>query len=1064
MAAETPIPMRLSLLLLGPYLATIGQEPIAESRTKKIEALLAYLALDANQAHRRENLVGLLFPEIPDEQARTNLRQTLTRLRRAIHDREADPPFLLVSRESVRFNSASDHIVDMIVFQEQLRGCPAHTGRRDGGCPECMTNIQQALDLYRGPFLDGFFLEDSASFDDWVLSQRERLQESALAAATQLAAYYERRGDYAAAERSARRQIEMEPWREEAHQQLMRLLAYQGRRGDALRQYERLATLLEDELGVEPLPASQKLRRQIAAAADIRQHNLPPRDESFVGRASELATINEHLADPERHLVTLTGPGGGGKTALALETGWRATTLYLGPFIHGVFMVPLVGIDVPDGRTKAPQAGYDPLVTAVAEALDFSPTKDLRREVLNYLNDKKLLLILDNAEHMIDAVRDFVLALLRGAATPKILVTSRTRLNLASEWLVEVGGLPVAGLPVPGLPARDLESPSAGDAPKLFLQRAQRLAPDIVSPNAESPCPRPTIIRICRLVQGLPLGVELAASWVRLLSCQEIADELEDSLDFLRSSASDVPERHQSLRAVFDYSWALLDDSDREILRRLSIFTGAFDRPAAGAVTGATVQSLAKLVDYSLLQRRAAGTPVVPRYEFLESLRHFAIDRLRSTNHDLDLVSERFSQYYLDYLASRLEDLRGERQQAAVQEIALEITNIRAAWRLAIESEEYRALAAAQESLAMFYYMRSWFAEGEANFALASGQLAQSHLDARGEILLAQLTAWQGWFDYLRGRIAEGRQLLGRSVDAMRQHEAPSALAGTLPYLAVATSAAGDNVAAGRLANEAHQIGRRAGNRYVQAVAANVLSQIGYLQGDYDRARQFGQESLALLRQSGNYWSMAFSLTNLGRAAFAMADYEQAGVYYREAIDIRQTLGDSRGKALGLLYLGDTAEAERKLTSARQAYQQSLAIFRDIGSRSGASRALVRLGRIDESEGQIDQARQAYLEALELAQEGQAVRLQLDALQGLAQGTAGQMPAQALLAARLIAGHRATGEASRSAAGKLITQICAETGSDMVQPLSPEEAAGRLDKVSGALLSSIPVSALAGRR
>jgi DNA-binding SARP family transcriptional activator len=933
MAAETPTPMRLSLLLLGPYQATVGREPIAESRTKKIEALLAYLALDTNLAHRRENLVGLLFPEIPDEQARTNLRQTLTRLRRAIHDSEANPSFLSIGRESVQFNSASDHFVDASAFLSFLRGCAAHTGRRDGRCPQCMANAQRALDLYRGPFLDGFFLEDSAAFDDWLLSQRERLQEAALATANQLAAYYERRGEYAAAERAARQQIEIEPWREEAHQQLMRLLAYQGKRGDALRQYQRLVTLLDDELGVEPLPASKKLQRQIAAATGSREHNLPARDEFFVGRSSDLATVNAHLASPEGRLVCLTGPGGSGKTALALETGWRAISLYLGPFIHGVFMVPLVGVAEPVAQPEAPQGAYDPLVTAVAEAINFSPTRDPGRELLNYLSDKRVLLILDNAEHMLDATRDFVGTLLRETAMPKVLVTSRTRLSLTDEWLVEVAGLPVPDLPAPSGPASDPaaddpEPAPTDDAAKLFIQRAQRLSPDIVSAGDSSLCPRSTIIHICRLVQGLPLGVELAASWVRLLSCQEIADELEHSVDFLHSTASDVPERHQSLRAVFDYSWALLGETEREILRRLSIFASTFDRPAAAAVTGATVQNLASLVDYSLLQRRATLSPAVPRYEFLESLRHFAAEKQRSANGDLSLISERFRDYYLDYLAERLEDLRGEKQQAAVQEIALEITNIRAAWRLATESRNFQALATAQESLAMFYYMRSWFAEGEASFALAANQLAGDQLarsapDAESEILLARLQAWQGWFSFLRGRIGEGYQSLRASVDVMRRYEATSALAGTLPYLAIATSTAGDHVAAEQLANEAHEIGRQAGDLYTQAVAANVLSQICYLQVDYDRARQYGQESLNLLRQSGNYWSMAFSLANLGRAAFAAADYEQAGAYYQEAIDIRQTLGDARGRALGLLYLGDTAKGKQELTSARQAYQES---------------------------------------------------------------------------------------------------------------------------------------------
>ncbi len=1045
MAGEKSTPLRLSLLMLGPFQAKVGSEPLTESRSKRNEALLAYLALEADVSHRRENLVGLLFPELPDEQARTNLRQTLTRLRRAIGDSEAKPPFLLVTRESTQFNIASDQFVDVLAFQELADGCPAHSGRRDGQCLGCMRFAQEALDLYRGPFLDGFFLEDSAAFDDWLLSQRERLQQMALAIAAQLVEYYERRGDYPAAELAARRQIELEPWREEAHRSLMRLLAYQGRRGEALRQYERLVKLLANELSIEPMPATEKLRRQIVAATDIRRHNLPQRDDGFVGRVSELAAIHGHLANPERRLISLIGTGGCGKTALALESGWQAAELYLGPFMHGVFMVPLVGIS---GATKGEEAigtAYNPLATAVAEALDFRFGQDPQREVMNYLNDKELLLILDNVEHLVDAAREFVLALLRETSRPKVVVTSRVRLNLADEWLVEVSGLPV---PDPSLVGAPLLS---AEAPQLFIRRAQRLVPDISTPDRPLPCPAETIVHICRLVQGLPLGVELAASWVRHLSCQEIATELENSLDFLRSSAPDKPERHQSLRAIFDYSWELLDDSEREALRRLAVFSGAFDRLAAQAITGATIHNLAKLADHSLLQRRAAEGAPGQRYELLESLRQFAAEKLTGVAGESSQLRARYRRYYLDYLARRLEELRGERQQSAVWEIALEAANVRTAWRLACEQGDVAALSKAQQPLSLFYYMRSWFSEAEADFALAARHLAQRQLDSDGEILQARLQAWQGWFGYLRGRVEEGRQLIHQAVDVLRQHDATAALGEVLPYLAIATSATGGYVTAERLAGEAQQICRQHGDQNGLAVSVNVLSQVCYQQGDYERARSFGQESLALLRESGNLWSLAFSLTNLGRTSFAAADFGEASAYYREAIDIRKSLGDARGTALGLLYLGDATLADGQQTPARQAWQRSLSIFRDIGSRSGAAEALVRLGHVAGEQGDVIRARRAFAEAMALAREGQVIRPMLDALRGLARLEAGERPEQALLAARLVAGHPATGEGSRSAARQLIAQLDRE---DEEQALAPEEAASRLQDVADMLLRS----------
>jgi DNA-binding SARP family transcriptional activator/predicted ATPase len=1041
MAVDAPNPLRLSMLLFGSFRATIGGEPLPGSRAKKIEALLAYLALDQSQSYRRENLVGLLFPEMPDEMARMNLRQTLTRLRRAIRDQDVDTPFLLVDRESVQFNDASDHYLDVSAFRQRQAGCPDHHGLRDGSCPECMASAQQALDLYQGPFLDGFFLEDSAAYDEWVLSQRERFQEAALALATQLGDYYERRGEYAAAERVARRQVQLEPWREEAHRQLMRLLAYQGRRGDALRQYEKLTALLMNDLGLEPMPATEQLRQQIFAAATGRPNNLPDRDPSFIGRSSELASINEHLVDPTRRLISLVGPGGSGKTALAIETGWQAASLYLGPFIHGVYYVPLTGISASKSQHTGDVTPYDPLVTAVTEALAFSPTTDPLHELLDYLGQRRALIILDNAEHIIEEVRNLALTLMRGGSLLKILVTSRSRLGLEGEWLVDVGGLPV---PDPSSVAAD------DDAAHLFAQRALRLAPEIVSSEGGSPCPRNDIIRICRLVQGLPLGIELAASWVRLLSCQEIAGELEKSLDFLRSSAAGVEARHQSLEAVFDYSWDLLDGSERRILGRLAMFSGAFDRSAAQNVAGATVQLLGKLVDYSLLQRLAAQPGQVQRYEILESLRHFAARKQAASAEGTEQINYRYSIYFLEFLACRLGELRGGRQKAAVDEIALEISNIRAAWRLAVERNDLATLAGALESLALFYYMRSWFAEGETSFALAINGLLQSNPDPERETLRARFMAWQGWFCTLRGQVSAGLGLLQEAAGLLRRYGDRAALGNVLPYLAVATSAAGDNDVALRLAQEAHQISRGEGDYYLEYVAANVLSQIMYLQGDFEQARHFGQESLAEQRKGSNYWSMAFSLVNLGRAAFAAGDYLQASAYYQEAIEIREALGDARGKALGLLYLGDAALAEQKLRQARRAYGEGLAIFQEIGSRTGSAEASARLGRLATLEEKPMRARREYAKALELARTGPAVQPMLEALLGLAQLLAGEAPELALRAAYVTSIHPATSESGRLAAADLAAQLAAATGLELGGELTP----GMLDKAAGKLLAA----------
>ncbi|MGD2178227.1 MAG: BTAD domain-containing putative transcriptional regulator, partial [Anaerolineae bacterium] len=242
----------LSLRLLGPLHITLAGDPVTRFESDKVRALLAYLAVEADRPHRRDALAGLLWPDWPDRAARKNLRNALSNLRQAIDDHHAAPPFLVITRETIRFNTASDHWLDVSAFMASA----------EGDSPTAL-QLEEALALYRGSFLEGFFLRDSAAFDDWSLLVRERLGRQARAALYQLAGHYERHGDYEQAQAYAWRQVELEPWREEAHQQLMRVLALSGQRGAALAQYETCRRLLAEELGVGPAPETTRLYEQI---------------------------------------------------------------------------------------------------------------------------------------------------------------------------------------------------------------------------------------------------------------------------------------------------------------------------------------------------------------------------------------------------------------------------------------------------------------------------------------------------------------------------------------------------------------------------------------------------------------------------------------------------------------------------------------------------------------------------------------------------------------------------------------------------------------------------------
>lgn len=914
--------MHLALNFFGGFQAAINNEPMSESRAKRIEALLVFLVMEANRSHRREMLIGLLFPDMPDEAARTNLRQTLTRLRRAIHDAAADPSFLLTSRESTQFNLASDHTLDVAQFQEALAGCEQHRGGRDGACADCMTLAADAVSYYKGPFLDGFFLEDSGAFEEWRLGYRQQFEAEALAALDELSQFHERRGEYEQAADYARQQLAIEPWREPAQQQLMRALAHLGERNAALAAYRAFCQILEDELGVEPLPETAALAEQIQSATAERPYQLPPREQELIGRSEELAQLSTRLADPHQRLHTVVGPGGMGKTRLALEVAWLAASARLGPFLHGVFFVPLAGV------AAVESTGFNPLVTAVAEAIGFTfaGSAEPQAQLLSYLKDKKLLLVLDNLEHLMPPGRALILALLQQAPSLNLLVTSRERLNLAEEHVLTLSGLPTAagdaGTSV-GIEA------GLSPAMTLFVQRAQQVESRFVLEDTGD-WSATAVAEICRLLDGLPLAIELAAAWVRLLSCPEILAELRHNLDSFSASAVNLPQRHSSLRAVFDYSWQLLAPSEQQALAQLAIFQGGFERQAAAQVTQATLPELSALLDKSFLRRQLGETAVAAtsRYEMLAVVRQFAAEHLKNGQVGFDL-RQRYGRYYLDLVAGQKTDLQGSDQRQALATINQEIENIRQAWRLAVAQTDIDALDRATEALSLFLYMRSWFREGLELFGLAV-----DHLDGQAaHQVVAKLAARQGWFAFLSGKQHQALKLLRQSLHTLHPDGDPEALMYTLNFLAVVNQAFDDFATAQAMGEEALEIAVAHGNQYSQAISNNILSQIAYVQQRYEVALAHSQTSLHLEQVLGNRWSMGFSLVNIGRVAYALGDFATAKENYEESLAIREEMQDARGQGLCRMYLGDTAAASQNSAEARAHYQQGLAIFRQIGDQ-----------------------------------------------------------------------------------------------------------------------------------
>ena len=612
------VPLKLSLFA-AVRLEKDGQEITIGRR--KVIALLAYLAV-TGRSQNRDHLLTLLWPEFDTASARNNLRRDLSYLRKLL-----GAGFVQSDHNQVSLTLSEQFWLDVVAFKEHLSDYKAHHHDQNDLCPDCLLALQQAVDLASADFLAGFSLVDAPDFNEWLFFCRQELKGLLSEALQTLDKYHTHSGRYELAIPLARRWLELDPFHEPAHQRLMQLYAWSGQQAAALRQYEECRRLLAEEFGVQPSPESERLAAAIQArslappsqaqkvtesAGDKQEaaapespaptpgQNLPPQSTPFFGRTQELADIAARLADPDCRLLTILAAGGMGKSRLAIAAG----EAQLDQFRDGVIFVPLAPVTPPEEN-----AAFNPLVGALANALglSFHGQDTPEAQLFSFLQARKQLLILDNFEHLLPVVT-LIGDLLNQAPGLKILVTSRERLQLQQEWL----------FPLQGLSWESGPEGVTSDAVQLFAQRARQVRPTFnLAGELEA------VLRICQLVEGMPLGLELGAAWVFQLSCAEIADEIEAEIDFLATEMRNVPDRHRSIRSVFSYSWARLSPAEQDVLQKLSVFRGGFDRVAAKAVAGASLHTLASLVGKSLLTLADDG-----RYALHELLRQFAAEKL----------------------------------------------------------------------------------------------------------------------------------------------------------------------------------------------------------------------------------------------------------------------------------------------------------------------------------------------------------------------------------------------------------------------------------------------------
>lgn len=895
---------RLWLHLFGSFQARIAEQPMTGFDSDKTRALLAYLAVLATLVHPRAALIGLFWANSTEQAARRNLSQALFNLRHLLGDQETNQPFLLVTRESVQFNPQSDHWLDVAVFTSLLDECRLHPHTQLSACAACAERLTQAVKLYAGPFLPHLAIADSAEFEEWVVFKREELQRRALDALAQLAEYYLARGECATALPYARRQLELDAWCEEAHRQVMRTLALSGQRSAALAQYDVCCKLLTDQVGVEPEPETQQLveqirrgelsqaRQGIAITPQTARSNLPTHLTPFVGRERELAELAQLLTRPEARLITLVGQGGTGKTRLAIQAAFQARE----QSADAVYFVPLASVE---------SVELIPASIAQAIGLTFSGTADAKTQLLDHLREKRALLIVDNFEQLVDGV-GLLLDILQRAPQVKLIVTSREALNVQGEWVFPVSGL-------------------GKDAIELFLNTARRTRADFESGNDNLAL----IGRICNLVDGLPLGVELAATWVRMLSCQEIAEGIERDIGFLSTTMRDVPARHHSLMAVFDQSWKMLSDEERHGLQRMSIFRGGFTRQASERVANAPLALLAALVSKSLIRRTGSG-----RYDLHELVRQFAATKLASDPTDQTATRDRHSDYYLAFVRKQEDRLCSHQQKDALAELNAEIDNIRLAIDWAIDQQQISRLSNISFALLYFYEIRGLDQEGETVFRHAAEMLqARQETDALVErarqIAFCDMQTNHGYFAIGLGKTAEACAMLCQCIEQLRS------------------------------------LGEQTVLRYALRYCGLALTALNRL----DEADSCQQASLELSLAEARSWEIGITNFYLGYNALLRDAFTDSQHYLNQGLEIGRSLGDPRLIAVNQAYLSYVYLSRNQPAEAQKPLQEALRLTQDTGDRDVIAIVLALLGRVAQARGEPAEARRLFEESIELSVE-----------------------------------------------------------------------------------------------